>query len=70
MTEPGYSHDRWGRAERPNRVEIGLPARIRAIEPPLSATGRTGRPETATVATGGITPAEAELLGDHNLYNG
>jgi hypothetical protein len=59
MTEPVHGRDR------------GRPAvRARPSKPELSIVGGTKPSATATVAISGTTPAEAELLGNYNLYNG
>jgi hypothetical protein len=69
MTEPLPGCDRGGRAERQDRAGDGRSTRIRPFGRRLSVVGGTDQPEAAEVASG-ITPAEAELLGDYTLHNG
>jgi hypothetical protein len=63
-TEAGPGHDDEAAAERSDRGEPGdtSPVELRAWPRAL------GRALPAT--TGAITAAEAERLGDYNLYNG
>ncbi len=70
MTGPAHGRDRAGGSERRDQVESGPPAAGRAGGRGLSVVVGADQARAAAVAVGGITPEQAELLGDHNLYNG